>query len=161
VLAVDAPSMRKVAAWARARKAPLHIHLAEQPAVRVHRSDCCTPNATSEREGILARSNAVHAIHVDEQDIALLGEHRVSIVACTTSERDLGRPRRPTWPPGRCRESDVRWQRLNAVIDMLEEARGLELDQRRASDAACTPTRRTVSGRHHRRHACIGLGAVS
>jgi formiminoglutamate deiminase len=136
VRAVDAPSMRKVAAWARARKAPLHIHLAEQPA---EVDECiaatgCTPTQLLEREGILGPDlTAVHAIHVDEQDIALLGEHRVSIVACTTSERDLGDR---VGPLGRlaaagspiCVGSDS-----NAVIDMLEEARGLELDQRRAT----------------------------
>src|SRR5207237_917516 len=32
VRAVDPASMRTVAAWARRRKSPLHIHLAEQPA---------------------------------------------------------------------------------------------------------------------------------
>ena len=136
VRAVDAPSMRKVAAWARKRKAPLHIHLAEQPA---EVDDCiavngCTPTQLLEREGILGPDlTAVHAIHVDEQDIALLGRHKVSIVACTTSERDLGDR---VGPLGRlagagsqiCVGSDS-----NAVIDMLEEARGLELDQRRAT----------------------------
>ena len=136
VRAVDAPSMRKVAAWARAHKAPLHIHLAEQPA---EVEECiavtgCTPTRLLEREGILGPDlTAVHAIHVDEQDIALLGRHRVSVVACTTSERDLGDR---VGPLGRlaaagspiCVGSDS-----NAVIDMLEEARGLELDQRRAT----------------------------
>ena len=136
VRAVDAPSMRKVAAWARKHKAPLHIHLAEQPA---EVDECiavngCTPTQMLEREGILGPDvTAVHAIHVDEQDMALLGRHEVSIVACTTSERDLGDR---VGPLGRlaaagsaiCVGSDS-----NAVIDMLEEARGLELDQRRAT----------------------------
>lgn len=136
VRAVDAPSMRKVAAWARKRHAPLHIHLAEQPA---EVDECiavngCTPTQLLEREGILGPDlTAIHAIHVDEQDIALLGRHKVSIVACTTSERDLGDR---VGPLGRlavagsaiCVGSDS-----NAVIDMLEEARGLELDQRRAT----------------------------
>jgi len=136
VRAVDAPSMRKVAAWARKRKAPLHIHLAEQPA---EVEECiavngCTPSQLLEREGILGPDlTAVHAIHVNEQDMALLARHRVSVVACTTSERDLGDR---VGPLGRlaaagspiCVGSDS-----NAVIDMLEEARGLELDQRRAT----------------------------
>ncbi|HEY2598907.1 MAG TPA: formimidoylglutamate deiminase [Candidatus Dormibacteraeota bacterium] len=136
VRAVDAPSMRKIAAWARKRNAPLHIHLAEQPA---EVDECiaingCTPVQLLEREGILGPDlTAIHAIHVDERDIALLGKHEVSIVACTTSERDLGDR---VGPLGRlagagspiCVGSDS-----NAVIDMLEEARGLELDQRRAT----------------------------
>ena len=75
----------------------------------------------------------MHAIHVDEQDVALLGRHKVSIVACTTSERDLGDR---VGPLGRLAEAGSPicvGSDSNAVIDMLEEARGLELDQRRAT----------------------------
>ena len=136
VRAVDPASMRIVAAWARKRKAPLHIHLAEQPA---EVDEClavegCTPTQLLDREGILGPDlTAVHGIHVVDADIVLLGRHKVSIVACTTSERDLGDR---VGPLGRlsaagsaiCVGSDS-----NAVIDMLEEARGLELDQRRAT----------------------------
>jgi formiminoglutamate deiminase len=136
VRAVDAPSMRKVAEWARKHKAPLHIHLAEQPAEveECIAVNACTPTQLLEREGILGPDlTAVHAIHVDEQDIALLGRHRVSIVACTTSERDLGDRvgqlgRLAAAGSPICVGSDS-----NAVIDVLEEARGLELDQRRAT----------------------------
>src|SRR2546430_11371913 len=85
--------MRVVAAWARQRKAPLHIHLAEQPA---EVEEClavegCTPAELLEREGILGPDlTAVHAIHVSEHDIALLGENEVTICACPPTERDLG-----------------------------------------------------------------------
>jgi formiminoglutamate deiminase len=136
VRAVDPPSMRIVAAWARKRKAPLHIHLAEQPA---EVDEClavegCTPTQLLEREGILGPDlTAVHAIHVDAADIASLGRHKVSICACPTSERDLGDRvgllhRLADAGSPLCVGSDS-----NAVIDMLEEARGLELDQRRAT----------------------------
>jgi formiminoglutamate deiminase len=136
VRAVDPASMRVVAEWARKHDAPLHVHLAEQPA---EVDECraaygCTPAELLEREGILGQDlTAVHAIHVDERDIALLGRHHVSVCACTTSERDLGDrvgPMRGLAEAG-CRMtvgSDS-----NAVIDMIEEARGLELDQRRAT----------------------------
>jgi formiminoglutamate deiminase len=136
VRAVDAPAMRVVAAWARKRKAPLHIHLAEQPA---EVDEClavegCTPTQLLEREGILgADLTAVHAIHVDDDDIAVLGRHKVSICACPTSERDLGDRvgllhRLADAGTPLCVGSDS-----NAVIDSFEEARGLELDQRRAT----------------------------
>ena len=136
VRAVDPPSMRIVAAWARKRKAPLHIHLAEQPA---EVDEClavqgCTPTQLLEREGILGPDlTAVHAIHVDDEDVALLGRHKVTICACTTSERDLGDRVGPlnrltdTGSP-LCVGSDS-----NAIIDMFKEASGLELDQRRAT----------------------------
>jgi formiminoglutamate deiminase len=136
VRAVDPPSMRIVAAWARKRKAPLHIHLAEQPA---EVDECvavegCTPTQLLEREGILGPDlTAIHAIHVDDEDISLLSRHKASICACPTSERDLGDRvgllhRLASAGAKLCVGSDS-----NAVIDMLEEARGLELDQRRAT----------------------------
>jgi formiminoglutamate deiminase len=136
VRAVDPPSMRTVAAWARKHKAPLHIHLAEQPA---EVEECvavmgCTPAKLLEREGILGPDlTAVHAIHVDDEDIALLGRHRVSIVACTTSERDLGDRVGQLHRLAAAGSPISVGSDSNAVIDMLEEARGLELDQRRAT----------------------------
>jgi formiminoglutamate deiminase len=136
VRAVDPASMRTVAAWARKRNAPLHIHLAEQPAeveecLAVER---CTPTQLLEREGILGPDlTAVHAIHLDARDISSLAANSVSICACTTTERDLGDrvgPLRELADAGSalCVGSDS-----NAVIDILEEARGLELDQRRTT----------------------------
>lgn len=136
VRAVDPASMRTVAAWARRRKTPLHIHLAEQPA---EVDECiavegCTPAELLEREGILGPDlTAIHAIHVSESDVALLGEHQVRICASPTTERDLGDrvgPVRSLADAGSrlCLGTDS-----NAVIDVLEEARALELDQRRAT----------------------------
>jgi formiminoglutamate deiminase len=136
VRAVDPDSMRTVSEWARKRNAPLHIHLAEQPAeleecLAVER---CTPTQLLEREGILGPDlTAVHAIHLDSRDIGMLAANRVSICACTTTERDLGDrvgPLRELADAGSalCVGSDS-----NAVIDILEEARGLELDQRRTT----------------------------
>ena len=136
VRAVDSASMRTVAEWARKRNAPLHTHLAEQPA---EVDEClavegCTPAQLLEREGILgADLTAIHAIHVNEEDISVLGANKVAICACTTTERDLGDrvgPIRKLVDAGSalCFGSDS-----NAVIDMFEEARGVELDQRRAT----------------------------
>ena len=136
VRAVDPASMRIVAAWARNRNAPLHIHLAEQPA---EVEEClavegCTPTQLLEREGILGPDlTAIHAIHVDENDIALLGRHSVSVGACTTSERDLGDRVGPLDRLAEAGGSLCVGSDSNAVIDSLEEARGLELDQRRAT----------------------------
>jgi formiminoglutamate deiminase len=136
VRAVDAASMRKVAEWARKRKAPLHIHLAEQPA---EVDECvavegCTPTQLLEREGILGPDlTAVHAIHVDDTDIGLLGKNKVSIVACTTSERDLADRVGPLGRLAAAGSPISVGSDSNAVIDMLAEARGLELDQRRAT----------------------------
>ena len=135
VRAVDPASMRAVAAYARARRMPLHIHLAEQPAeVEECRAvEDCTPTELLDREGILgADLTAVHAIHVDDHDIELLGKYGVTVCACPTTERDLGDRVGPLRALADAGCGLTVGSDSNAVIDVLEEARGFELDQRRA-----------------------------
>ena len=135
VRAVDPESMRIVATYARERQAPLHIHLAEQPAEveECREVEGCTPAGLLEREGILGPDlTVVHAVHVDANDISLLGANAVNVCACPTTERDLGDRVGPLQALSQagCRlnvGSDS-----NVVIDMLEEARAIDLDQRRA-----------------------------
>ena len=136
VRAVDPKSMRAVATWARERKAPLHAHLAEQPAeVEECRTiEGCTPAELLEREGILGPDlTVVHAIHVDEHDISLLGANGVTVCACPTTERDLGDRVGPLRALADAGCPLAVGSDSNAVIDILEEARALELDQRRAT----------------------------
>ena len=136
VRAVDAESMRIVATYARERRMPLHIHLAEQLA---EVEECIaiegmTPTELLDREGILGPDlTAVHAIHVNERDIALLGDNRVSICTCPTTERDLGDRVGPLLALSDAGCALSAGSDSNAVIDILEEARALELDQRRAT----------------------------
>jgi formiminoglutamate deiminase len=136
VRAVDPESMRIVATWARERRAPLHIHLAEQPAEveECMRYEFCTPAELLEREGILGPDLvAVHAIHVNESDIERLGTNQVAICACPTTERDLGDRVGLLAALAGAGCTLAVGSDSNAVIDMLEEARALELDQRRAT----------------------------
>jgi formiminoglutamate deiminase len=136
VRAVDPSSMRVVAAWARKRGVPLHIHLAEQQAeVEECRAvDGCSPAELLEREGILGSDlTAIHSIHVDQNDIALLGRNKVSVCACPTTERDLGDRVGPLRLLAEAGCPLTVGSDSNAVIDILEEARALELDQRRAT----------------------------
>jgi len=136
VRAVDPESMRIVATWAREHKAPLHIHLAEQPAEveECLRVEGCTPAELLEREGILGPDlTAVHAIHLTPHDISLLGDNEVSVCACTTTERDLGDRVGPMTALADAGCALTVGSDSNAVIDMIEEVRGLELDQRRAT----------------------------
>ena len=136
VRAVDPESMRVVATYARGRRMPLHVHLAEQPA---EVEEClavegCTPAQLLEREGVLGPDlTAVHAIHVDERDISLLGTNGVSVCACPTSERDLGDRVGPLHLLEKAGCAINVGSDSNAVVDMLEEARSVELDQRRAT----------------------------
>jgi formiminoglutamate deiminase len=136
VRAVDPESMRVVAAWARDRKAPFHIHLAEQPGEvdECLRVEGCTPVELLEREGILGPDlTAVHAIHVNDRDIRLLGDNEVTVCACPTTERDLGDRVGPLTALADAGCALAVGSDSNAVIDVLEEGRGLELDQRRAT----------------------------
>ena len=136
VRAVDAESMRIVATYARERRMPLHLHLAEQLS---EVEEClaiegCSPTELLEREGILGPDlTAVHAIHVNERDIALLGENQVSICACPTTERDLGDRVGSLLALSDAGCALSAGSDSNAVIDILEEARALELDERRAT----------------------------
>jgi formiminoglutamate deiminase len=133
VRAVDPAGMATVAAWAEDRQAPLHLHLSEQPA----ENEAClaatgqTPAALAASSGVLGpRTTAVHATHLTGQDIALLGTTRTAVCLCPTTERDLADgvgPARSLADAGSplCLGSDS-----HAVIDLFEEARAVELDER-------------------------------
>jgi formiminoglutamate deiminase len=136
VRAVDPPAMATVAAWAAERAAPLHLHLSEQPA----ENQAClaatgrTPAALAEAAGVLGpRTAAVHATHLTDADIGRLGATRTAICLCPTTERDLADgvgPARALAAAGSplCLGTDS-----NAVVDLFEEARAMELDERLVS----------------------------
>jgi formiminoglutamate deiminase len=136
VRAVDPQSMNTVFEYASDRGMPIHTHLAEQLAEveECLQIEGCTPVELIDRVGFLNSDlTAVHAIHLSERDVVMLGYAEVAVCACTTTERDLGDrvgPLRALADAG-CPLSVG--SDSNAVIDMLEEARGLELDQRRAT----------------------------
>jgi formiminoglutamate deiminase len=135
VRAVDPESMRIVATYARERRAPLHIHLAEQEAEveECLQVEGCTPAELLDREGILGPDlTAVHGIHLSERDVSLLGASQVGVCACPTTERDLGDRVGPLQALSQAGCALSVGSDSNVVIDMLEEARALELDQRRA-----------------------------
>lgn len=133
VRAVGEEGIRRVAAWAVERGAPLHFHLSEQ---RLENLRCLeatgrTPTELLDDCGALGeRSTAVHAVHLTDDDVARLGGAGVRVCVCPTTERDLGDG---VCPADRlvaagsrlCLGSDS-----NAVVDLLEEARAVELDLR-------------------------------
>ena len=133
VRAVDEAAMATVAAWAAGRGAPLHLHLSEQPA----ETQAClaatgrTPAALAEGAGVLGpRTTAVHATHLTDEDVARLGASGTAVCLCPTTERDLADgvgPARALADAGSplCLGSDS-----NAVVDLFEEARAVELDER-------------------------------
>jgi len=117
----------------RAAGRPLHVHLSEQ---RAENEACLawyrhTPSQLLADAGALGPgATAVHATHLSTEDIDLLGASRTRVCLCPTTERDLGDglgPARPLADAGAplCLGSDS-----HAVVDPLEEARALELDER-------------------------------
>jgi formiminoglutamate deiminase len=136
VRAVPRDQMKQVVAWADAHRAPLHVHLSEQ----VAENDQCleaygaTPTRVLADEGVLGpRTSAVHATHLDDADVALLGESRTHACFCPTTERDLGDG---VGPSRRLREAGAPLtlgSDSHAVVDPFEEMRAVELDERLAS----------------------------
>ena len=136
VRAVPPEQMRTVVAWSHAFGAPLHVHLSEQ----VAENDAClaayraTPTAVLYDAGVLGpRTSVIHATHLTSADIRLLGGSEVFACVCPTTEADLADgigPFRALAAAG-CRltvGSDSQ-----AVIDLFEEARRIEMYERLAS----------------------------
>jgi formiminoglutamate deiminase len=133
VRAVPVEQLPTVVDWARPADAPLHVHVSEQPAENEACRDAhgVSPTALLEQAGALGpRMTAVHATHVDDHDLGLLGRAGASVCLCPTTERDLADgvgPARAMLDAGVALAfgSDSR-----AVVEPFEEARAAELDLR-------------------------------
>ncbi len=93
VRAVPLEAIESMAAWAHEHHRPLHMHVSEQVAEieACQREYGTTPVRLLERHGLLRdRFTAVHATHVDREEMDLLAASRATICACPTTERNLG-----------------------------------------------------------------------
>ncbi len=130
VPAKDLPSIRGVA---DELDVPIHVHVSEQPA----ENEAClaehgiTPVELLVETGVLGpRSTAIHATHLTDRDIELVAASGAGVCLCPTTERDLA--------DGLGRAEDLVAGGIplslgtdsNAVVDMFEEARGIELHDR-------------------------------
>jgi formiminoglutamate deiminase len=147
---------------------PLHVHLSEQPA----ENQACqafhglSPTALLAAEGLLgSRTTAVHATHLSSDDVKLLGSAASTACFCPTTERDLADgigPARALFDAGAGLSlgSDQ-----HAIIDLLEEARALELHERLDSNRRGRFTQPDlVDALTWRGHASIGrpdLGRIT
>jgi formiminoglutamate deiminase len=133
VRAVDPEAAAEVASFAAERSWPLHAHVSEQPA---ENEDCRAAYGTSptgllgDAGALSERFTAVHATHPADDDYGLLASKRCRVCLCPTTERDLadgvGPARRLTEAGvGLCLGTDS-----HSLIDMFEEARAVELDER-------------------------------
>jgi len=136
VRAVDEAAMATVAAWAAGRDAALHLHLSEQ---RAENEACLaatgrTPAALAESAGVLGRrTTAVHATHLTLEDVARLGATGTGACLCPTTERDLADGIGPAAALAAAGSPLCLGSDSNAVVDLFEEARAVELDERLAS----------------------------
>ncbi|MFB9311540.1 formimidoylglutamate deiminase [Nocardioides plantarum] len=115
---------------------PLHVHLSEQPA----ENEAClaaygvTPTRLLHDEGLLGPgTTVVHATHLTDDDVALLGATRTHVCLTPTTERDLADG---IGPGRRLHEAGCRLSigsDSQAVVDPFEELRALELDERLAT----------------------------
>jgi formiminoglutamate deiminase len=117
-------------------RAPLHIHLSEQPQ---ENADCVaaygvTPTRLLLEEGLLGPgTTVVHATHLTDDDIATLGETHTNVCLTPTTERDLADG---IGPAKRLHDAGCRLSigsDSQAVIDPFEELRGLEMHERLAT----------------------------
>jgi formiminoglutamate deiminase len=160
VRAVAPDEAKTIADWAGWREVPLHAHVSEQPA----ENEAClaaygkTPTEILADAGALSeRFTAIHVTHPSERDRELLGEAGATVCLCPTTERNLADG---IGPAAALRASGARLavgSDSQAVIDIFEEARAIELDERLArlergnSDAASLLTAATADG-----HRAIG-----
>ncbi|MEU2423834.1 formimidoylglutamate deiminase [Streptomyces sp. NPDC007851] len=133
VRAVPAGQLATVARWAEERRAPLHVHLSEQTA----ENDAClaahgvTPTRLLADHGVLGpRTTGVHNTHLTDEDIALLGDSGTGTCMCPTTERDLADGIGPAAALQRAGSPLSLGSDSHAVIDLLEEARAMELNER-------------------------------
>ena len=114
----------------------LHAHLSEQ----VAENDAClaaygvTPTGLLDEAGALGRATSVvHATHLTAGDIATLGASGTHACFCPTTERDLGDGIGPSRRLHEAGSPLTLGSDSHAVIDLFEEMRACELDERLAT----------------------------
>lgn len=135
VRAVPLDYLREVCEYARAQELPVHMHVAEQPAeVEACRAEHGrTPVALLAGEGLLdARFTAVHAVHVSATEATAIARARAHVCACPTTERNLGDGIAPADLFFNAGARVALGTDSHAQIDLLEDARELELNLRLA-----------------------------
>jgi formiminoglutamate deiminase len=136
VRGVPVEHMPAVVEWAQTHCVPLHMHSSEQTreveqCLAVHGR---TPTAVLRDAGALGpRTTAVHATHLTAEDIADMDATSTGACFCPTTERDLGDGIGPAPALLARRGLFCLGSDSHAVIDLFEEARAVELNERLAS----------------------------
>jgi formimidoylglutamate deiminase len=129
IRAVPMTVIKEVAACARAKNLPLHLHASEQTA----ENDAClaeygrTPVAMLAEQGILSpHTTLVHAVHLSMAEFEQVAAAKSTICSCPTTERNLGDGIFPSDVAARLRIPVAFGTDSQAQIDILEDARQSE-----------------------------------
>jgi formiminoglutamate deiminase len=115
---------------------PLHVHVSEQVAENVACLEAhgLTPTQLLADAGALGPlTTAVHATHLTDGDIRLLGDSGTSVCFCPTTERDLADGIGPARRLHEAGATLTLGSDSHAVIDLFEEMRAVEMHERLAS----------------------------
>ena len=110
----------------------VHLHVSEQPAENAAcvAATGMTPTQVLDNVGLLGpHMTAVHATHLTETDISLLGKSHTCVCLCPTTERDLADG---VGPAAALRDAGATLSLgtdSNAFIDMFDETRAIETDE--------------------------------
>ncbi|XXF79088.1 formimidoylglutamate deiminase [Myxococcaceae bacterium GXIMD 01537] len=118
-----------LAALTSQRDAPVHMHVAEQP----REIEACLAEHGRRPVELLAdlgllgpRFTAVHAVHLSDAEVRLLGESTANVCACPSTERNLGDGVVPADALVAAGARVSFGSDSQATVDLLDEARQLE-----------------------------------
>ena len=115
---------------------PLHVHLSEQVAENEAALEAHGPTPTqllADAGALGPTTTAVHATHLTDGDIGLLGETGTHVCFCPTTERDLADGIGPARRLQDAGATLTLGSDSHAVIDLFEEMRAVEMHERLAS----------------------------
>jgi formiminoglutamate deiminase len=160
VRAVAPDQVPEIMAWSHAHGAPVHAHLSEQPLENAESRAAFgrTPAEVLYDAGALGpRTTLVHATHLTEWDVELLGGSLSTVCMCPVTEADLADGVGPAPALAAAGSPLALGSDGHSVIDLLEEARWMELAQRLVSRRRghFSPTDLAAAATVHG-HACLG-----
>jgi formimidoylglutamate deiminase len=163
VRAVPREWIRVLHAWAATRDLPFHMHVSEQPA---EIDECIAAYGVRPVEMLAEdmildhRFTGIHATHINDGEVQLLGGAGATVCACPTTERDLG--------DGFLRGRDLLaagaqialGSDSQTMLDMLEEARLVEYGERLQRLQRVMVTRATEPGTLESAQLLLGLATA-
>ena len=111
----------------------VHLHVSEQPAENAAciAATGMTPTEVLADVGLLGTHlTAVHATHMTDRDVSLLGGAHAHVCMCPTTERDLADGIGPAHAMASAGATLCLGSDSHAVIDLFEEARAVEHNER-------------------------------